>query len=157
MPGDWRIVPDVLDYEIAPGRDFVKDVVVVTYPVKKNDDWERASGLVKAFIEHDGQTFYDVLQIGKPFTLNWEVKAEGGNLKVRISNPNRQEIEGAIALVGPYETWLLQKSQAPRELPFKVGARGEIILTFPGETSNAAWQVARLAFNGNVEYRQIAR
>ncbi len=157
VPGDWRIVPDVLDYEIAPGRDFVKDVVVVTYPVKKNDDWERASGLVKAFIEHDGQTFYDVLQIGKPFTLNWEVKAEGGNLKVRISNPNRQEIEGAIALVGPYETWLLQKSQAPRELPFKVGARGEIILTFPGETSNAAWQVARLAFNGNVEYRQIAR
>ncbi|HXG85583.1 MAG TPA: glycoside hydrolase family 38 C-terminal domain-containing protein, partial [Pyrinomonadaceae bacterium] len=65
VPEDWRVVPDKLSFDIAPNGSFVKDVVVVAFPVKKNLEFERASGLIKARIEHDGQIFQDVLSIGK--------------------------------------------------------------------------------------------
>ena len=152
-PEDWRVVPDRIAYEIEPRGSFVRDVIVTAFPVKKNLEFERASGLIKARIEHDGQTFQDVLNLGKPFRLEWRTEKTTDGVAVHIKNPHRQSIEGAVSLVKPYENWLFAESNAPREQGFSVPPRGEIVLKFAGDAADAEnWAIARIAYNGWVEY-----
>lgn len=153
IPEDWRVVPDKIAYEIEPNGSFVKDVIITAFPVKKNLEFERASGLIKARIEHDGQIFQDVLNLGKLFKLEWRTEKTADGVLVYVKNPHRQAIEGAVALVEPYETWLFAEPSAPRELGFTVPPRGEIVLKFSQDDSDAnAWAIARIAYNGSVEY-----
>ena len=155
----WRIVPDKLAYEIEPNGAFVKDVVVIAYPVKKDLDFDRASGLVKARIEHDGQTFQDVLQFGKPFKLEWRTEQTDSGVAVYVKNPYRQSIEGAVALITPPETWALGAySTEPlfsREQGFSAPANSEVVLRFDhGALLAGTWKIARLVYNGNIEYKR---
>jgi hypothetical protein len=159
VPEDWRVVPEKIPYEIEPNGSFVKDVVILAFPVKKNLEFERASGLVKARIEHDGQTFQDVLQIGKPYKLEWRTEQTAENVTVYIKNPYRQMVEGAVALITPPETWAggiySTEPLFPREQGFSVPANSEIALSFEhGVLSEGSWKIARLAYNGNVEYKR---
>ncbi len=155
VPEDWRVVPDKLQFDIQPNGSFVKDVVVVAFPVKKGEEWERASGLIKARIEHEGQIFEDVLQIGKPFKLEWTTEKTAGGVSVKIKNPNRQTVEGAIALVTPPEVWAFGEPTFPRERGFAVPPNAEIVLNFEiGNLPAGVWQIARIAYNGNVEYQR---
>jgi alpha-mannosidase len=151
VPDDWRVVPDTVPYEIDADGSFVKDVIVTAFPVKRNLEFERASGLIKARIEHDGQTFQDVLNIGKPFKLEWRTEKTADGVLVYVKNPHRQAIEGAVSLIEPYESWLWTNENAPREQGFSVPARGEITLKFAANDGDA-WAIARLAYNGWVEY-----
>jgi alpha-mannosidase len=153
VPEDWRVVPDKIAYEIAANGSFTKDVVITAFPVKRNLEFERASGLIKAKIEHDGQIFQDVLQIGKPFKLEWRTEKTADGVSIHIKNPHRQTIEGAVALVKPYENWLFDEPNAPREIGFSVAPRSEITLKFAKNLSDAdSWAIARIAYNGWVEY-----
>jgi hypothetical protein len=153
VPEDWRVVPDKLNYEIEPNGSFVKDVIITAFPVKKNLEFERASGLIKARVEHDGQVFQDVLNLGKPFKLEWRTEKSTEGVAVYVKNPHRQTIEGAVALIKPYENWLFAESNAPRELGFSVPPRGEIVLKFAKDDLDAEnWAIARIAYNGWVEY-----
>ncbi len=160
VPEDWRVVPDKLSFDIAPNGSFVKDVVVVAFPVKKNLEFERASGLVKARIEHEGQIFQDVLNLGKPFNLEWRTeKSADGTVTVKIKNPHRQTIEGAVAFIMPLEAWAggiySSEPNFPRELSFAVAPDSEIALKF--ETGNlpaGTWTIARIAYNGFVDYKR---
>ncbi len=155
VPEDWRIVPDKLAFDIAPNGSFVKDVVVVAFPVKKGLEFERASGLVKARIEHEGQTLQDVLNLGKPFDLEWKVEKTADGVSVKIKNPHRQIIEGAVALITPPEVWALNEPTFPREIGFAVSPDSEITLKFEtGIFSPGTWAMARIAYNGSVEYRR---
>ena len=159
VPEDWRVVPDKLTYEIEPNGSFVKDVVVLAYPVKKNLEFERASGLVKARIEHDGQTFQDVLTMGKPWKLEWRTEQSNDGVTIYVKNPHRQSIEGAVALITPPETWIggmfsLEPS-FPREQGFSVPPDSEITLSFKhGALPEGTWKIARLVYNGNVDYKR---
>ncbi|MEJ7860856.1 MAG: glycoside hydrolase family 38 C-terminal domain-containing protein [Pyrinomonadaceae bacterium] len=161
VPEDWRVVPDKLSFDIAPNGSFVKDVVVVGFPVKKDLQFERASGLIKARIEHEGQTFQDVLQIGKPFNLEWTTeKTLDGSVMIKIKNTHRQTIEGAVALVTPPEAWVggtySDKPKFPRERGFAVAPTSEITLKFEtGNLTAGSWTIARIAYNGNVEYQRL--
>lgn len=152
-PEEWRVVPNELDFDIVPGGSFVKDVIIVGFPVKKGEEWERASGLVKASIEHEGQIFQDVLNIGKPFRLKWSIEKTASGTLVKIKNPHRQPIEGAVALITPPEIWALSAPDFPREIGFSAPARGEIILNFP-KLPDDFWAIARIAYNGNVDYKR---
>ena len=153
VPEDWRVVPEKIAYQIAPNASFVKDVIITAFPVKRNLEFERASGLVKAKIEHDGQIFQDVLQIGKPFKLEWRTEKTVDGVSVHITNPHRQIIEGAVALIKPYENWLFRELNAPREIGFSVPPRGEITLNFPKDSGDAeSWAIARIVYNGSVDY-----
>jgi hypothetical protein len=154
-PEDWRVVPERLDFDIAPNGSFVKDVVVLAFPVKKNLEFERASGLIKARIEHEGQIFQDVLNLGKPFALGWTTEKTANEVVVKIKNPHRQTIEGAVALIAPPEIWAFGEPTFPREKGFAVAPNSEIALRF--ETGNVPpgnWAIARIAYNGNVEYQR---
>ncbi|MBA3335054.1 MAG: hypothetical protein H0T08_05520 [Acidobacteria bacterium] len=161
VPEDWRVVPDKLSFDIAPNGSFVKDVVVVGFPVKKDLQFERASGLIKARIEHEGQTFQDVLQIGKPFNLEWTTeKTRTGSVTIKIKNTHRQTIEGAVALVTPPEAWAggtySDEPKFPRERGFAVAPTSEITLKFEtGNLTAGSWTIARIAYNGNVEYQRL--
>lgn len=156
-PG-WRVVPDRIPYSIEPGGYVTRDVIVVNYPVKRGETWKRASGLVKARMEDKGQTYHDVLEIGHTLKLEWRIVRTDQGVEARVRNPNRQRIEGTIALITPPETWpdiqqgALSKN-APRELGFAVAPGEETTLLF--NTSNdvgKAWAIARLVYNGHVEY-----
>jgi alpha-mannosidase len=155
VPEGWRIVPEKIAYEIEPNGSFVKDVVVLSFPVKKNLEFERASGLVKAGIEHDGQIFQDVLQVGKPYKLDWRTVQTGNSVEVFVKNPYRQTIEGAIALITPPETWAIAEPNFPREQGFSVPPNEEISLKFEtGVLPDGTWKIARLVYNGNVDYKR---
>jgi alpha-mannosidase len=159
VPEDWRVVPEKIAYEIEPNGSFVKDVVVMAFPVKKNLEFERASGLVKARIEHDGQIFQDVLQVGKPYKLDWRTEQTHENVTVYIKNPYRQTIEGAIALITPPETWAggiySNEPQFQREQGFSVPPNSEISMKFEtGVLPEGSWKIARLVYNGNVDYKR---
>ena len=162
-PEDWRIVPDRVSFDIAANGSFVKDVVVVGFPVKKNLDFERASGLIKARIEHDGQIFQDVLNLGKPLNLEWTTENAANGVTIKIKNPHRQAIEGAVALIAPPEVWANEayfgEAAAPREIGFRVPANGETTLNFPTDSGEKAptWMIARIAYNGFVEYKRAER
>ncbi|MDQ3179753.1 MAG: hypothetical protein M3Q33_04460 [Acidobacteriota bacterium] len=153
VPQDWRVVPDKLAFDIAPNGSFTKDVVIVAFPVKKGEEWERASGLIKASIEHEGQIFQDVLNIGKPFKLEWTIEKTAADVAVKIKNPNRQTIEGAVALVTPPEVWAMSEPTFPREQGFSILPNAEIVLKFETVSlPGGVWKIARIAYNGNVEY-----
>jgi alpha-mannosidase len=162
VPEDWRVVPDRVPYDIGPNGSLVKDIVVLAFPVKKNLEFERASGLVKARVEHDGQTLQDVLQIGKAFRLDWRTEKTDGGVRVYLKNPHRQVIEGAVALITPPETWALGDYSAPpmfpREQGFSVPPRSEIAVDFKtGGFPPGTWQIARLVYNGNLEYLEVGK
>jgi hypothetical protein len=155
VPEGWRIVPEKIAYEIEPNGSFVKDVVVLSFPVKKNLEFERASGFVKAGIEHDGQIFQDVLQVGKPYKLEWRTEQTANGVEVFVKNPYRQTIEGAIALITPPETWAITEPNFPREQGFSVPPNEEISLKFEtGVLPDGTWKIARLVYNGNVDYKR---
>jgi hypothetical protein len=153
VPEDWRVVPGTIAYDIEPNGSFVKDVAVLAFPVKKNLEFERASGLIKARIEHEGQIFQDVLNLGKPYKLEWRTEKASEGVFVHVKNPHRQTIEGAVALIKPYENWIFGESNSPREQGFSVPARSEITLRFAKDAVNAEnWAIARIAYNGWVDY-----
>jgi alpha-mannosidase len=159
VPEDWRVVPAKIAYEIEPNGSFVKDVIVNAFPVKRNLEFERASGLVKARIEHDGQIFQDVLQIGKPYKLEWRTEQTENGVEVFVKNPYRQTIEGAVALITPPETWAggnySTEPLFPREQGFSVPPNSEISLKFEhGQLPEGSWKIARLAYNGNIDYKR---
>lgn len=154
---DWRVVPETLDYAIEPGGSWTQDVVVVTFPVKQSDAWARASGLVKARLEHGGQTYQDVLAIGQPLKLQWFIERNAnGATFVRVRNPTRQRIEGAIAFIMPPEVWanaLIDNDLPPRERGFALAAKEDLVWPLPSTAQlNGAWAVVRLSYNGSVEY-----
>jgi alpha-mannosidase len=154
-PEDWRVVPERLSFDIAPNGSFVKDVVILAFPVKKDLEFVRASGLIKARIEHDGQIFQDVLNLGKPFNLEWTTEKTIGGVAVKIRNPHRQTIEGAVALITPPEIWALSEPDFPREKGFTIAPNSEITLRFEnGNFPAGSWAITRIAYNGTVEYRR---
>jgi hypothetical protein len=159
VPEDWRVVPDKIAYEIEPNGSFVKDVAIIAFPVKKNLEFERASGLVKARIEHNGQVFQDVLNIGKPFKLEWRTEQNADSATIYIKNPYRQTIEGAVALITPPETWAggiySTEPLFPREQGFSVPPNSEIAVKFEhGQLPEGSWRIARIAYNGNIDYKR---
>jgi hypothetical protein len=159
VPEDWRVVPDKITYEIEPNGSFVKDVAIIAFPVKKNLEFERASGLVKARIEHDGQVFQDVLNIGKPYKLEWRTEQTADSATIYIKNSYRQTIEGAVALITPPETWAggiySTEPLFPREQGFSVPPNSEIAVKFAhGILPEGSWRIARLVYNGNIDYKR---
>jgi hypothetical protein len=122
-------------------------------------EFARASGLIKARIEHEGQIFQDVLNLGNFFKLDWTTEKNANGIVLRIKNPHRQAIEGAVALVTPLEMWAgglySNEPNFPRECGFSIKPNEEIRLQFPtGDMPAGSWAIARIAYNGSVDYQR---
>lgn len=150
---DWRAVPSAFDYDIEPGGWMAREVVVLSYPVKKGLEWARASGLIKARTEFAGQTYQDALEVGRSFRLEWRIERTGERVRAVVRNPHRQRLEGSIALILPPEVWLDDDGLTAREQGFSVGPGQTVTLEFRAP-QRGAWAIARLAYNGHVEYRR---
>ncbi len=105
--------------------------MIVGFPVKKDLEFERASGLIKARIEHEGQIFQDVLNLGKRLISNGRRKQTASGVTVKIKNPHRQiNRRRSCADHAAGRLGYSVEPTFPREKGFAFGRTAEIILKF---------------------------
>jgi len=153
-PATWRALPAEFSYTVPPNGEMTRDIVIAFLG-------ETRTGLIKARIEHDGQVFQDVLEVGN-VTLDMEVQRAGNSVTVVLTNPNEDSIEGTVEIVTPIEAWpehlvgdFSLLSVTPRTVPVTVAGGTQQQVRFDIEASGATpsfWAVVKLAYNGHVEY-----
>jgi len=153
-PATWRALPAEFSYTVPPNGETTRDVAIAFLG-------ETRTGLIKARIEHDGQVFQDVLEVGD-IRLDMEVQRTGSGVTVVLTNPNEDSIEGTVEIITPIEAWpeklvgdFSLLSVTPRTVPFTVagGTHREVRFDIkaPAAPPNF-WAVVKLAYNGHVEY-----
>jgi hypothetical protein len=169
VPPGWRVYPEKVHYRLRAGEGKRYRALVVT-PLRGGVK----EGLIKARIEEGGQTFQDVMEVGKVPPLRWEVFNTISKMGVRIQNNWVQSIEGEVDLISPMETWgkeLVGEQSVlefePLRQYFEAPAGGSVELTFKmsGELEprglhrdflmKSVWAVAKLAYNGKVDYKPV--
>jgi hypothetical protein len=158
-PDGWTMMPDAIDYDLNPGEHLTTGAIVAfTSP--------RRQGLVKARLEHDRQTIQDVIEIGEPSLLQWEVQRRGERIIVKLRHANDDTIEGGVSLISPMETWsprevggLSLVEIAPRVAAFCLGPNSEQALEFRARSASgeapAYWALVKVFYNGRVEYKPV--
>jgi len=157
-PPTWRAIPSEFAYNVPPGGAMTQKVVI-TFPTGPRE------GLIRARIEHNGQVFQDVIEVGD-VTLDADIEVAGNSVIVVLDNPNDDTIEGRVDIVTPVETWAPDEVGSfsilairPRVRPFQIDAGGQINLTFditaPEGTVPSFWAIAKLSYNGRVEYLPV--
>jgi hypothetical protein len=162
VPKGWKATPAVVNFEIGPlGHQTTE--VVVTRPGAD------ASGQIKLRYDWDGQTFQDVLELGKAFDLDMKVENRGTAIVVTLTNPHEQAVEAEVAMVTPLETWskglvgpYALADISPRTQGISVEPKSTATLTFTVKTEDkrgmtgpdAYWAVAKLMSNGRMTLRR---
>jgi hypothetical protein len=175
VPPGLRVVPDSFEYEVAAnGESF--------YPVAVILEGQADPGFIRASIEYDSMTLFDVLEFRMPekqfghaenreaesTRISWTVSHDQNRVVVDLNNPFTQSVDGDLTLIGPVETWgncatntsgLLQVS--PWRKAFHVPAGGSEKLYFdieplPGQTDSNFWLVAKLSYFGYLDYKPAA-
>jgi alpha-mannosidase len=156
-PATWRALPAEFEYRVPPGGDMTREVVVSFLK-------EVRTGLIKAQIEHDGQVFQDVLEVGD-LKLGMIVQKDRDRISVALDNPYDDTIEGQVDIVTPVEAWSPQEvgkfsllSVTPRTLPFAIAGGTQHELSFDIDAPSPApqfWAVVKLSYNGHVEYMPV--
>ena len=153
-PG-WRVEPETLPFDLPAGQGAEQHVCLVF-------DSDRRRGLVKARLEHDGQVYQDVLEVGDPLLLEWDVAGAEDALTVSVTNPHENAIEADLFVVSPHETYgsslvgsAAMGCLAPwrRSLQLPPGGAERIEAALPRGTD--MWVVVKLAYNGRVEYKML--
>lgn len=159
VPDDWRALPDSFEYKIEPGGQQAQKVIICFLGSGR-------AGMIKAQVEHEGQTIEDVMEVGTS-KLSMDVAREGDIVRVRVSNPNAQRVNGVISLIGPIETWgrglaggfgvaLVAPRAAAMALDPSEERTYEFRITPEVEgVAPAFWLTAKLAYNGRVEYQPV--
>jgi hypothetical protein len=157
-PPTWRAIPSEFAYNVPPGSAMTQEVVI-TFPAGPRE------GLIKARIEHDGQVFQDVLEVGD-VTLDADIEVAGNSVIVVLDNPNDDTIEGRVDIVTPVETWAPDEvgpfsvlAIRPRVSSFQIDGGEQLNLSFditaPEGTVPSFWAIAKLSYNGHVEYLPV--
>jgi len=165
LPEQWRTVPEVVEYELPPLGYTTRPVLLTLGRWHGN-----RQGIIKARLEHDGQIYQDLLEVGGPFLLEWQVHHQGHKVLVEIRNPHSQAIEGEVALVSPLETWPGEEvgpyalmEVRPRVHDFEVAPQGRTQLEFRYDIlrpeaflpKKGFWLVAKLMYHGKVDYLPV--
>jgi len=159
VPDDWRALPDRFEYSIEPGGHQTRKIVICFMGNGR-------AGLIKARVEHGGQTIEDVIEIGS-FRLPFDVVRNGDMVTAKIGNPHPQTINGVLSAIGPVETW--GRDLAGGFGVSLVSPRLQRISLQPGEEKTfefritpevdgvkpATWLTLKLAYNGRVEYKPV--
>jgi hypothetical protein len=153
-PATWRALPSEFAYKVPPGAEMTREVVISFLKGGR-------TGLIKAQIEHDGQVFQDVLEVGE-VKLGMDVHKRGDQIRVVLNNPNGDTVEGQVDVVTPIEAWSSDEvgsfsllSVTPRTVPFAIGGGTQHELTFNIDAAGPAprfWAIVKLSYNGHVEY-----
>jgi len=168
-------VPAEISYQVSANSEQFYPVTIVA----ESETW--SSGFIRASIEHDGQTIFDVLEIGLPEKakeqaairegkgagLEWAVEQKRDKILVRIHNPYAQSVAGKVTLISPVETWGLPKANPialteflPWQQAFTIPAKGNSVLEFSSVAYGVLpaadlkqWVVAKLTYFGYVDYK----
>ena len=159
-PRGWHTVPDQVAFDLEPGAHKVVPVLLAF-------DDERRDGLVRARLEHEGQTYEDILTVGNPGWLEVALHRAGDSLHVALRNPTEEPLSGFVAIATPLESWprrcvgqyCLGEVQ-PRQHPFALGPGEEKSLDFAIRVHDeeaysrydSIWAVVKVACSGRVEY-----
>jgi hypothetical protein len=162
VPRGWKAEPGTVPFEIAPLGHHTAEVVV-TRPAAD------AAGQVKLRYDWDGQTFQDVLEVGKAFNLDMQVENRGDAIRVTLTNPTGETIEGEVSMVTPIETWskqlvgpyaLLDVAPRTQGVSLAPGATAKLTFTVTAEAdrealgADAYWAVAKLMSNGRITLKR---
>ncbi len=176
-PPHWNVLPATIPYEIPPRGQLVTDVTVAA---NMND----RTGLIKARLEHAGQTYQDVLEVGrtkrvelgnadstwrnetaiiKEREAQWRVKRDGGDVVVHVRNPWWEPLDVELVVITPVETWGADAGKSalcdigPGHAGFTIAGRGEMTARFAVSNAGGAafWAWAKLMCNGKADYKRV--
>ena len=153
-PATWRAIPSEFEYKVPAGGETSREVIIAFLQGTR-------TGLIKAQIEHDGQMFQDVFEVGD-VKLNMAVKKADNQIQVTLNNPNDDTIEGQVDIITPVEAWSREAvgrfsslAVTPRVIPVVIRGREQLDLSFTitaSEPDPKFWAVVKLSYNGHVEY-----
>jgi hypothetical protein len=157
VPEGWEAVPNRVEYNLEPGEHQLTPILIAFHS-------RRRKGVIKARLEHEGQVYQDVIEVGEPGRLDLTVRREGAAVEAEVTNPTEDEAEGTLTFITPLETWGRQLAGAfslfecrdyVRPVSLRPGESARFRLAFTGKAPNAKdwWVVARLAHNGQVNYK----
>ena len=175
-PERWNVSPSDIPYDIPPRRHFVTDVTVAF-------DMQDRTGLLKARIEHDDQTYQDVLEIGRRSGIQhgdadstwrndtavlkerepeWRVLRDGGDIVVRVRNPWWEPLDVELVLTTPVEAWGDVVGEhglchvGPGHAGMTIAGRGEATARFAVSNTGGAtfWAWVKLMCNGKADYKR---
>ena len=175
-PMGIKPLPAVIDYAVPANSEKFYPVTLLT------ETAGQTPGFVRAVLQHDGQTLFDVLELAMPpktfghmenrgakgNRLEWTVMQEKDRILIKIKNPFTQSITGQTTLISPCESWGLPAVNPiclaeffPRVQPFSLPAGEELEQSFklirngilePEEVMT--WAAAKLTYMGFVEYKE---
>ena len=161
----WRVVPSSLNVELPPGGQLLEEVTLDLGPRIL-----RKEGLVRAIFRDAEDTYEDVLEVGSSFLPKWKIEKDGHAVRVYLSNPHPDALNGAVELITPLETWPLKivgnysiMEIEPRILGFSLEPGQTQMLEFTASTVLGAegamdadiWMIAKLMCNGYVDYLPV--
>lgn len=154
LPEGWRTEPETIRYEL-PGRSSAE------YPVTLIFDGPLRRGAVKAQVEHEGQVYEAVLEVGEPAELRWDVRATVSGAEVRVASDYPQSVNVDAYAVVPHELWgemveggCLGRVE-PRYERLVVPPQGRVRWRIVAACQTDAWLTVKLAYHGRVEYKQV--
>ncbi|MCX7597961.1 MAG: hypothetical protein N2512_03705, partial [Armatimonadetes bacterium] len=156
LPEGWRTEPAEIPYDLPPRSS-------ATYPAVLTFETQLRRGTVKAQIEHDGQTYEAVMEIGEPAKLSWDVRLcrRRHSVVVTVASDYPQDINVDAFAIAPHELWgHLVETAALAEMPGRyerlvVPAGGKVRWEVETPHDVDAWLTVKLAYHGRVEYKQI--
>lgn len=174
-PERWTVIPSEIPYTLSPREHRTTDVVVSC-----EKHWR--TGLIKARMEFEGQTYQDVLEAGRTTEVRiggggsvrlnrmdvvkerepeWHVFREGSDILVRVRNPWWEPLDAELAVVTPPELWgALVGSYAlaevsPRSIGLTIPGRQIVCARFTVTKPVRFWAWAKLMANGKPEYKPV--
>lgn len=167
VPAGWRMIPETFDYTIKPRAQLVRPALISFGAWQGN-----RKGIIKARLEHDGQVFQDVMEIGGESLLQWNVGRNGSKIWAEIENPNSDTIEAEVGLITslegwpkseigryslfelvPRSTWFQLPGHARRRIEFEMRCEDRGFINSPA----THWMVAKLVYNGKASYLPVPK
>ena len=134
VPEGWSADPSDIAFNLPPIGHQVTDVRIE----RPRTD---ASGQVKLRYEFGGQAFQDVLEIGKSYDLQMTAENTGNAIKIVVTNPHEETVEGEVSIVTPLETW--SPDLVGSSALAGISPRTQGVSLAPGESRTLVYRVTR--------------
>jgi len=155
VPEGWHTVPAEIPFDLPAGESQVWKVLLCF-------NTPRRTGVVRAQLEWDGQTYEDVLEVGREYFPEWDMDVERHALVVRLRNGTDDLIQGAVQVITPLETWgdaagmyrLTAGGKHTQGFRLHPDERAEI--RFEGEPPpGRGFIIVKVIAHGRVDYRMV--
>ncbi|MDW8105394.1 MAG: glycoside hydrolase family 38 C-terminal domain-containing protein, partial [Armatimonadota bacterium] len=153
VPEGWHTVPAEIPFDLPPGEAQVWKALLCF-------DTPRRTGVVRAQLDWDGQTYEDILEVGREYFPEWDIHVERNALVVHLHNPTDDLIRGMVQVITPLETWgeavgmYRLTSLRGHTRGFELPPEGRARVCFEGEPPpGGGFILVKVMAHGKVEYR----